>query len=542
MVDSRALPLLLLATIGAGCTLISDFDVRACRDDAECAFPEGGVARCEQRRCVPGCRDNHHCASWDPRTPICPRFDGDCVSLTSSGGECDVSTGYVDETMGTLVATDMLIIGAFLPAPESSAWLTIELATSELACRGGLLDASGAAHPVVAVACDPVGDALEPAARHLVDDLGVSSVISTLDTVSLSSAVSLPETRDSTLIMSVRGTATELSLEPTPTLWQLGAPAASAATLYPALLERIDRGLIARRGEGTLPSIVSLVSEAAEDIALADTVLPALTLRGVGGQQLLREDRHRRLTLSDTDPDRRGAVLADASDYSPDIVLVFAGGFFAAPNTEERAGVIRALEDGVAEGEQRPLYVFGPTNVADAALRTLARDSASFRARAFGIASAATFDSDLARALDVGFFMAFPLAQTESSALAYDAFYQLAYGLAAARGEAGQSGLAATVAGLARTADSNAQAVPVGPSGLTAATGLLSNGAQFNLMGITGAALGSRHLREAAPAPYCFATTPGADVAERPRIELVFDDPSSLGARVGRECAEEALP
>lgn len=542
MVDSNSILVSLGATFITSCTLVSDFDVHACREDSECAFPEGDVARCEQQRCVRGCRDNHNCASWDPRTPICPSVDSNCVSLTSSGGECGVSTGYVDETMGSLVARDMLIVGALVPAPKSAAWLTLELATSEIATNGGLPDLSGVPRPVVAVACGAEGGALEPIASHLIDDLGVSGVVTTLDAASLSSAFGLPAIRDSMLMMSARGSAADPAIAASPMLRQLGAPATSAANLYPVLIDRINQGLIARRGDGTLPRVVSLVSEAAEDIALADAVLPTLTLEGAGAQELLRQDRHRRLTLSDVDPDRRASVLADVIAYAPDIVLTFAGGFFAAPGTEERSRVAQVLQEAATEGTWSPIFVFGPANVGDSALRVLARESPSFRARAVGITSAPAHDSALARALEDRFLTAFPLAEAEPSALAYDAYYQIAYGLVAARGNAREGDVAALLEGLARIADPSAPAVPVGPDGLASSIGLLSTGAAFNLMGVTGAALGSRGLREAAPGAYCFGAASKDTTGARGLVDLVFDDLSAPSARVGRECAEEALP
>ena len=114
------------------CTALSDFSVHQCERDADCEVFDERIGHCQSARCVPGCRSNQHCASWDPCVPICTTREGDCVSLTTSGGECYASSGYDEAAMGEQTAAEMSVIGAFAPRLTSSEWLTMELAIEEL--------------------------------------------------------------------------------------------------------------------------------------------------------------------------------------------------------------------------------------------------------------------------------------------------------------------------------------------------------------------------------------------------------------------------
>src|SRR5215510_14694377 len=84
IMSCRADLLLGILLLGApGCTALSDFSVHQCETHADCASFEGGVWRCDDARCVPGCASNDHCAATYPGAPLCTEPGGSCVSITT---------------------------------------------------------------------------------------------------------------------------------------------------------------------------------------------------------------------------------------------------------------------------------------------------------------------------------------------------------------------------------------------------------------------------------------------------------------------------
>jgi hypothetical protein len=473
----------------------------------------------------------------------------DCVDLTSEGSECPASTGYVDATMGNLTAEDMLIIGAFVPAPETSAWLTLDLAVRELRQNGGLPVGGGVNRPVVAVACD--GMAIDTAMSHLVDHLSVKGVVTSLDETQLSSALTLPSTRGATAMISTHGADFALASDGGEWLWSLGAPALSTASVYPGLVRAIEQGPMIRRTGGRLLRMVSLVSSAKEDEALADAATAMITLQGTTLSQLRREDRFRRYLLPDDLLEERVAALSEVVSYAPDIVLLFAGGNFADPLGEERASVVRSLEEAAAASlEWRPIYVAGPRNTDDSTLKVLSQESTSFRDRLLGLTSARSPEPELASAFAARFAASYPHAAGSSSHApsprVYDALYYMAYGLAAAPRAVAPFGVEDVRLGLLRVAQAEAEAVlsGPGPEGVERATQLLARNQPFNLLGITGPlAIGPSRAREPSVGAYCFGASydqVGLKMQLLPDSEVSFE--ASTTSTVRRQCAGEAMP
>jgi len=438
--------------------------------------------------------------------------------------------------MGALTGQELLLIGAFAPQIESSTWLTLQLAAEEINGQGGLPTGSGAGRPLIVVACEDRIRGIETSMLHL-DRLGVRGILASLEELPLQAAFSLPATRRSSLLLTPNGSALAASEAAAPLLWSLGTPTNDAAPSYPQLIQLAEQTAVGRGANPELLRVASLVSAAAEDDALERSVRPLLELGGKGADQLIREDRLRIVPLSDDSSDERAQALASLAQYAPDIILVFLGGSFDAPKGMLRSNVLRSLEEIVSSSASwRPLYILGPRNLRDPLLRWLARSSASFRARAAGATADPISDSILMTSLASRFELAFPESTSVGAELGvepgtYDAFYYLAYALAAA--PRGGTDLAAqdVLAGLEYVTDDEGERVDVGPGpdGLEKATALLSAQISFDTYGATGSAASSGgDVRTADPRVYCFGEAGDVESPSSPAA-LTLEPPPPEG-------------
>lgn len=539
-----------LSCQAASCTLISDLEVHECNTNTECETLTGTVQHCENSRCVEGCANNHQCAEFDPRSPICPEPGAECVEFTTETGECYASAGYTDATMGSETGKDLLLMGAFAPTIHSSEWLTLQLAVDEINAAGGLPTAGDTTQSIVLVICDDQLQHLPTALPHLVQRLGVRALLTSLAQNELQAALDLPATREQSLLVSPSGSPLTSDGQPAALLWSLGASGGAAAPAYPALIQRLADAAVMRGARLEDLKILSLSSAAAEDVALEDAVASQINLGGANALGLSREDRFRRIHLSDDSVADRADALAKVIEYSPDIVLLFAGGTFAVPLGARRAAVLQQLE--VAAGTTpswQPTYVLGPGSAEDPAVRVLARDNPGFGARAIGITLERRPDPSVVGALEARFDAAFPQAAAADkwSALpnVYAAFYYLAYALAAAPRSTLAPRAEDVLEGLERVTDETGTRVDVGPgsAGLDEAIELLGEHLPFDLYGSSGPArFDPDHGRKDVPQLYCVDAQ--GDVQ---RIAATFSAsydlelPESPGVPATFACGGEAL-
>jgi hypothetical protein len=373
---------------------------------------------------------------------------------------------------------------------------------------------------VLLVACDDQSAHLPVALEHLVHRLGVRALLASLEQDVLQAALDLPATRGGSLLLAPSGSAAPSAPAESALFWSLGAPSVLAAPLYPDVIRRVVDAAVARGAVLDDLKLVSLSSAAAEDDALAEAVQDQLQLGNAGVDELIREGRFKRVRLDDDSSEDRAQTMQNLAAYAPDIILVFAGGSFAAPRGVPRVSVLQLLEARDAATPQwRPTYVLGPRNAGDPLLSQLARGGSGFGARALGITVERRPDPSLAAPLAARFGAAFPQAiesgQWGASPAVYDAFYYLAYALAAApRPELGP-GAADVLAGLQQVTQSSGPRVDVGPgaAGLERALEMLGQQLPFDVYGSTGPAdFGRDHTRTDMPRLYCI----GADGEAQP--------------------------
>lgn len=501
-----------------GCTLTSDFDIHQCRSDEECSgYAEARI--CQAERCVPGCESNAQCSALDPGKQLCPSYGAQCVSLESNGGECFLGLEYDARSMGSLRGEDLTLLGVFAAAEpvESPAWEAYQLAARELNALGGLPGPTGP-RPVLLAVCDAATEQVPGGVAHLLDTLHARAIVASVEREAFVAALESARSAPDLLILApraglVQGPGAE-------SVWRI-PDNPIAASAYAALIRQLALGQRPLR-------VASLTSEGDDDRQLAVAAAQAF-----GGAEARSLSASANFVLPDHDPVARLEVLARLRAFAPDLVLVFASGFFALPVAAPRLDVLGELERAWPKGVARPRYLLSPRNEGEE-LGALASDP-SFAERVLALAAR--------RSAPAPFEPALPFAgagQREDLLRSYDASYFLAYALAASTWtdarEAGGAGRS-----LEQLVAPQPEVVDVGPGelGLQKGVALLEANVPFQLRPTTelptldpmaAARPLSLHI-------YCPAASAGAEPAAAAGDSLSYD-PSAAAF----EAASSALP
>jgi hypothetical protein len=434
--------------------------------------------------------------------------------------------------MGSMVGSDLTIVGAFAPTLGSSTWLSLGLAADEL--NTALLAGSSALAPTLVVLCHGGDDTIE-SMKHLAGRLGSAAVVASVEAVPLDAIRQQPDLAGQTLLLSPNPTEAAPEGSDARLLWYLGGRYTDAVPVYTALIRRLQVSIEARLTPSRGLRIASLISEAREDVLLSAAVEAALELDGRNTNYLFREDRFRRFQLSDNSPDSRTTLPAAIAGYAPDLVLVFAGGEFQTPAGEPRLGILRALEEAAEGSEWSPFHLLGPRALGDNTTAQLAASTERFRSSAFGVSLDRTSEPGRREELLGRFALAFPgasLASLYPALNAYDALYYVAYATGVARTQRQAVNADALMDGLARVTDPAADCVDVGPEGIGAASEAIRAGATFQLCGVTGAArFTPDHARGGQTSLFCWTASSVVTTVNVSSM-LSAGDPS-----VGGECA-----
>jgi hypothetical protein len=497
MLGAARLQRLAGAALLSSCTVLSEFDVQVCEVDADCAVAGEGPQVCEEARCEPGCRDNHQCVELDPRTPLCSERGGECRSLTSADGACYLGSTYDDAALGASTLKDLSIIGAFTPEVESPVWLTLELGAREINASGGALGSDGASHPLLLAVCDDAAASVVGASSHLLDRLGVRAVLASLGEDALGVLASQPAARGQALWLSPYSAGPALASSSEPWAWYMQGRYSDAVDAYAALARRA--------GAAVSASLAVVVSESPEDIALANAVVAEVS----PNRLLERFDRLRSFSLRDADASGRAALVAELIEYSPDLVLVFAGGGYPARPRVGRAEELALL---FAQAENQapsapPAYVWGPRNSSDPGLIRALSAHPELAARSVGVDLRGGGDPELGAGLAARALAAFPDAVQPIDPRVYDALYFLTYALAAPAPTAS--------AGFERITSADGERVAVGPGAdaIERARLVLEGAGTLRAAGVTGPAAfdGATRVRAALPRLYCWGPNAARD-------------------------------
>lgn len=337
---AACLTLLLAGFVGSpGCSALVDTDADQCTVDTDCEARGTAFAgsRCVEGVCVApggsGCTTNQECLTSLGDYHVCNKGKGTCVSLLST--ECTTVEGdYADDAA--------FIFGSILPTQGADAPTgrpienSIRLAVGDFeTVSNGLPPVAPGAptRPIVLVGCNDGSDTDTAvlAARHLVDDVGVSAIVGAAFsgiTIKVATEVTIPA---GVLLISPSATSVAItSLVDGGLVWRTSPSdvfQASALAEYVPLLEqtvRAELGLAA----GEPVRLAILHKGDAYGTGLGGALEKVLQLNGASALDGSNQDNYVRFDYGNPDdpgvnPTKYAEAVATALDLAPHIILVF---------------------------------------------------------------------------------------------------------------------------------------------------------------------------------------------------------------------------
>jgi hypothetical protein len=383
---------------------------------------------------------------------------------------------------------------------------------------GGLppLSLGGARRPLAVVACD---DEIDPmrAARHLVDDVGVPGIVGfarSKEVADLAGALFLPKG----VLALASNTATMLRAIPRapgqPRLvWRTTTSSDTTVPVEAALLEQViepEMRAFLAPGEPLRVALARIGN--ASGLGYADLCVSALHFNGrsvaengASFRQVVFAD----LPRDDLLPAEIDRVAAEIAAFRPHVVI-------HAVDHPLLAAVEAAWP---RDARFRPRYLFG--NLADAEIQAYARDQPDVRRRVLGVDTVSSTPAVAKLVLRYNEVSARRVKASDVQGAPYDAFYTLAYAVAAA-GPEPLSGPVLSRA-LARLQPPG-EPIDVGPAGIYPAFALLSGGKNVDLGGTVTSLDFDPETGDppADMAVYCLASPVGAAVPEVVEAGLFF--------------------
>lgn len=459
---ATSLGLSALGLSALGCSLLQEFGADQCTNTEDCLALGNEFAGtiCESNICVtstggdggtgggtdggtgggpeaPECVTNKDCIDSHVGSPYICR-DGSCLSLVTSP-ECPIVLGAGQDNEN-LEKPDPIIFGVYSyvdpTAPRLSVpTLNYELAIDEVneATRGGVPGGSGGTlRPFIAVVCSGTNDPdLDKSLGHLIDDLQVPAVVSSLYTKELLEAFETKAHPKQVFFLSpLVADSTLTQQDDDGLLWHILPSALDISPAYVPLLVQVEAYIRKQQAfAADTPLKVAMVeaktpflSDIAEDL-IETTIFNGKSViknENDGNFLRLRVDSE----LETPNPDLSAALTA-LQAFEPDVVLAMTGGEFVPTMAK-----LEATWNPEASGP-RPFYLTSSYmfNREDLSLASLS----SARTRLLGVNFAAAADttlydlyvSKLKSTYDVDFSL-------EGAENFYDAAYYLMYSIVGA--------------------------------------------------------------------------------------------------------------
>ena len=278
---------------GDACTVVSNTTAVQCLSEAEClgrgADFAGTTCSAESKTCVPVvqsvglCQTNAECTAKNGgSSSICRKKDRKCVVLQTA--ECPVVHGTKEQ----IENEKAIFVGLIDPASSSELGLifnkVVQYVQEEFTVEsgGGLpsIDGTPGTRPVVFVSCNEFGagiEGLQRGARHLVNDIGVPSIVGPIDSqnvFAIEASILLPAKVMSITPVSVVSALNDLPnpIAPTPLIWR---PAISDSALVKVVAPFVE-GLLAQR---TIDLAIRAASEPLRVLVLAEGNIVGVTLQ-----------------------------------------------------------------------------------------------------------------------------------------------------------------------------------------------------------------------------------------------------------------------
>jgi tRNA A-37 threonylcarbamoyl transferase component Bud32/ABC-type branched-subunit amino acid transport system substrate-binding protein len=434
------------------------------------AGPAPSTAADVRRECTThaDCARSHGGEPW-----ACRPTDGTCVAMASEDCTPMFEPGDLD-------ARDAVWLGAMFPVkgpPYGKMNMDgVDMARREFARETTSLSGANAAMHVRRIAVVGCDDSVDPkrAATHLVQDVGVPAILGFYkgkELVELANSLliarrvlSVATLTSSPLIMQVPQPP-ELPRLIWRTSYSIVAAAAATAAFLPSAIEPIMRRPRTR---------VTLVREdAAYILPFAQELYRGLVFNGRPAADN-GNDYHEVIFGDPSNSEQVERAAGEVIAARPTIVVLLG-------SAEELRTTVDRVEKSWPAGEPRPWYVAAENTTA--VLESFIGTSAERRHRVFAVSQADV------PVLSAHFVLRFNLeypgeaTSTITPATAYDAFYMLAYAVAAQR-EAAVSG--AAIGGSIRRLLPPGRTIQSGPTDILAALTALSRGESIDLTGPSG--------------------------------------------------------
>ena len=316
------------------------------------------------------CTTNAECVRQGANEPyLCRQSDRRCAQILSN--ECPLVYGNYNDP-------NAIFFGAFatlnlaLPQRNSVAWAA-ELAVKDINDAGGIPDGpDGKGRSLVMITCnndERAGvEALDEAARHLVDDLEVKSMLATLKPGDLLRVAEKYKQRKLFYLSPVALTSdlTDPSYKDGGRIWNLLGEPLDFADAYAELLRLVEAHMRVERGwpdAAANPIKVALVTT--DDIfnyELSSFVFTRLSWNGQGAGVNNQAGYYLDKTVTVADP-KLSDVAQEILDFGPDIIIST-----AAEEVTQPEGILQLVEqgwDGPGGRGERPYWILSPYNAGD---------------------------------------------------------------------------------------------------------------------------------------------------------------------------------
>ncbi|HKY36439.1 MAG TPA: hypothetical protein VJN18_10895 [Polyangiaceae bacterium] len=393
----------------------------------EAGEPSGGHGPSSE-----GCQTNEDCVRPGAGAPYrCRQSDHKCVQLSSD--ECPVVLGPAEDPSA-------IYFGAFatlnpLAPDKNTIFWSHELAREQLSSdeAGGLRGRDGGpARPLVIVGCNNADASIEPALKHLVENVEVPALIATLKPGDMRRAYEAYRASKLFYLSPVPVTKTLIQDEPDGLIWNLLGQPADLAPAYAELLrlseQHVRRILDLEAAEPIRVVLVTTLD--AFDSELADSVRPLLQFND-GKSTTKNGGNYKDFTVNpSSDLAELGLQIAQ---FRPHIVISAASDAFTKPE-----GLIDHIEfEWAAAADdllREPFYILSPYNAGDLGYlqsnidKGLKFSGSDMYTRFIGLSIAGARDISLQNIYANKLLSRFPNAYTDSANY-YDAVYFLAYAM-----------------------------------------------------------------------------------------------------------------
>lgn len=365
--------LLLLAALLVGCGRLLGLEQFSL--EAQTEPLDASVTECTTHR---QCRQEHADAGGPFANDYC--HEGRCVSLRSQ--DCETITGPVEDNRTVLIGS-LFATGGEQRQTNLARQRSAALAVEQINAAGGVRTSrTSAGRPLALVSCDTVQD-LSRAARHLIEDLGVSAIVGpnySQDTLDLARQITIAS---GTLLVSPSAQAASIAdLRDRDLSWLMVPSDAQRMPLMAARISALEAELAEQRAGRPLRLGIILRDDVLSQGArsgLSSLLWNGMPVTGPGalGEQV-RVDNYA--------PSGEG-LAALVEEY-----VVFAPDVIAMVGTSETVSQIMAPLERDWLARVRPHYVVSDSSKVPELL-ALVRDNDDLRARVTGIGVLPTEES-----------------------------------------------------------------------------------------------------------------------------------------------------